>query len=313
MWTSPLSFPSTAAPARRNRQAWKSGAVLFDRLWPSAFRRPATVPVNVFDARTDRWIPQRHAGRDERRDHLTVATYNIWFNEQHAEQRYQAIADLLSRDTPDLMAFQEVNDTALAVLLGQPWVRKQYVSAAVTGPGVGNYGLLLLSRVSLRGVTYSKLPTRLSRGYLTADLTVNGNPLPVISLHLESSKAAVNLRARQLGRVFDSQRHSPNVLVMGDFNMRDAENSRLDANYRDVWPLLRPDDPGFTEDTSINHMRYDMKDKHRHVRFDRVLVKGDAWQPESIELLGRAPISKKLPRIFPSDHFGVRCTLRRGR
>jgi endonuclease/exonuclease/phosphatase family metal-dependent hydrolase len=267
----------------------------------------------VFDARSERWLPGGDFVASDRRTHLTVATYNIWFNEEHAQQRYQAIADLLSRDTADIMAFQEVNSTALAVLLDQPWIRTQYVSAAVTGAGVGNYGMLMFSRLPLHGVTYTKLPTRLSRGYLTAELTIAGEPLSVVSLHLESSKAAVNLRARQLGRVFDSQRKSQNAVIMGDFNMRDTEDSRIDARYRDVWPLLRPDDPGFTEDTSINHMRYDMKDKHRHVRFDRVLVKGDTWVPESIELLGREPISKKLPRIFPSDHFGVRCTLRRGR
>ena len=56
-------------------------------------------------------------------------------------------------------------------------------------------------------------------------------------------------------------------------------------------------------------MRYDMKDKHRHVRFDRVLVKGSAWQANEIELLGREPMAQSLPRIFPSDHFGVVCHL----
>ena len=48
--------------------------------------------------------------------------------------------------------------------------------------------------------------------------------------------------------------------------------------YCDVWPALRPDEDGFTEDTSINLMRYDMKDKQRQVRFDRVLLKGRHWR-----------------------------------
>jgi hypothetical protein len=60
-------------------------------------------------------------------------------------------------------------------------------------------------------------------------------------------------------------------------------------------------------------MRFDMKDKHRHVRFDRVLLRGERWAPETIELLGREPVAAELPRVFPSDHFGVRCTLRRTR
>ena len=81
------------------------------------------------------------------------------------------------------------------------------------------------------------------------------------------------------------------------------------APYCDVWPALRPDEDGFTEDTSINLMRYDMKDKHRHVRFDRVLLKGRQWAAADIELLGTEPIAAELPRVFPSDHFGVECRL----
>ncbi len=77
----------------------------------------------------------------------------------------------------------------------------------------------------------------------------------------------------------------------------------------DVWPALRPQDDGFTEDTTINLMRYDMKNKHRHVRFDRILLKGRHWAAIEIELLGTEPISRELPRVFPSDHFGVTCRL----
>ncbi|CAN5240966.1 hypothetical protein BH11ACT6_BH11ACT6_32310 [soil metagenome] len=281
-------------------------------MWPSAFRRPTTVAVQKFVGRSDGWAADRTEAVGVSRDRLTVATYNIWFNDKHAEARYRAIADLLGRDRPDVMAFQEVTPMALAVFREQPWVREYYLSAAMTGAGVGNYGLLLLSRLPLDRVTYTKLPTRLSRGYLTAELTVNGEPLSIVAVHLESGKAATHLRSRQLGRLFDSHQTAENVIVMGDLNMRDTEDHLLDPDYRDVWPVLRPGDPGFTEDTSINLMRYDMKDKHRHVRFDRVLVKGQAWVPKAIELLGREPIADDLPRVFPSDHFGVLCDFTRG-
>ncbi|MDF2583954.1 MAG: endonuclease, partial [Mycobacterium sp.] len=133
----------------------------------------------------------------------------------------------------------------------------------------------------------------------------------VVGIHLESGKAAVQLRDRQLREIVGSVRDDRDAVILGDFNLRDAENGILPAGYCDVWPALRPGEPGFTEDTTINHMRYDMEDKHRHVRFDRVLVKGDTWTPELIELLGREPISAALPRVFPSDHFGLRCVLRR--
>jgi tyrosyl-DNA phosphodiesterase 2 len=58
-------------------------------------------------------------------------------------------------------------------------------------------------------------------------------------------------------------------------------------------------------------MRLDSTGKQRHVRFDRVLVKGARWRPTRIDLLGTEPISPELPRVFPSDHFGVVCRVER--
>lgn len=282
-----------------------------DRLWHSVFRRPTGVPVLRFDPARQRWAGADDTGGHRDVEQLTVTTYNIWFNDTHAEQRYRTIADVLSRESPDIMAFQEVTPAALAVFLEQPWIREHYRSAAAVGGRRGNYGMLLLSRLPVDSVTYTRLPTRLSRGYLTAQLTLNGERLAVVDVHLESGKASAAMRARQLGHIDESQCDAADVVMMGDFNLRDAEDAAIGPDYRDAWPVLRPAQPGYTEDTTINHMRFDMKDKHRHVRFDRVLVKGDRWTPESIELLGREPISAALPRVFPSDHFGVRCVLRR--
>ena len=273
-------------------------------------RRRTTVPVGRFDARTDRWHDIDDGGSVVCTE-LTVATFNVWFNDLHAAQRYQAIAALLSREMPDVMVFQEVTEAALEVFLAQPWVRQDY--RRVTVAADGRYGMLMLSRLPIRQSTYTRLPTRLARGYLTAEFTVNGDALKIASVHLESGKKARTLRVRQLARLFRAFAKDANVLLMGDFNMRDDENHLLDRQYLDVWPGLRPDDPGYTEDTSINLMRYDMKNKHRHVRFDRVLVKGPAWSAEDIDLLGREPVTPTLPRIFPSDHFGVRCRLRSSR
>jgi len=272
----------------------------------TVFRRRRAVPVGRFDVAADRWRDVHDSGSAEC-DRLTVATFNIWFNELHREQRYRAIADVLARERPDVMAFQEVTDAALEVFLAQDWIREHYVSAAVVGDG--NYGMLLLSRLPIRRSTYTRLPTRLDRGYLTAEFTVNGRNLRLASVHLESGKAARALRARQLRCLSRAFGNDTDTVLLGDFNLRDTENDALDPRFQDVWPTLRPGEPGFTEDTSINLMRYDMKDKHRHVRFDRVLVNAQGWRPDDIRLLGREPIAPSLPRIFPSDHFGVLCHL----
>jgi tyrosyl-DNA phosphodiesterase 2 len=131
----------------------------------------------------------------------------------------------------------------------------------------------------------------------------------ICSVHLDSGKRSVTLRARQLRRLFTELERDDDVVALGDFNMRDDEDHRVDEAFCDVWPALRPDEDGFTEDTSINHMRYDSTDKQRFVRFDRILLKGRRWRPHSIELIGTQPISADHPRVFPSDHFGLRCSM----
>jgi tyrosyl-DNA phosphodiesterase 2 len=211
------------------------------------------------------------------------------------------------------MVFQEVTPDALEILLAHPWVREHCSYAAVTDHGVGNYGMLLLSRLPVRCVGYSRLPSRMSRGFLQAEVIVGGTRTVVCSIHLDSSKASARLRSRQLRRLYRALRSVDDAVVLGDFNMRDAENEQIVAPFVDVWPALRPYEPGYTEDTSINLMRLDNRNKQRHVRFDRVLLKGPEWSAASIDLLGTEPLSGALARIFPSDHFGVRCRLVRRR
>jgi tyrosyl-DNA phosphodiesterase 2 len=270
--------------------------------------RRRSVKVETFDAATAQWTEIEAATAADPAE-LTLVTYNVWNDSKHAEERYLAIAQLLSPRTPDVMVFQEITPDALEVFMSQEWIRDGYSRAAVIGGDAGNYGMLMLSRLPISRATYTRLPTRQARGFLQAELAVNGARMVVCCIHLDSGKSSWRLRGWQLRRIFGALRTTEDAVVLGDFNMRDAENSRIASPYCDVWPALRPGEEGFTEDTSVNLMRYDMKDKHRHVRFDRILLKGRRWTAKDIELLGKEPIAAELPRVFPSDHFGVECRL----
>jgi endonuclease/exonuclease/phosphatase family metal-dependent hydrolase len=285
---------------------------VLERLRRQLTPRGRDVPVTSFDAVTGQWRYADASGADDR-DQLTVTTFNIWNDPYFAAERHFAIVELVSKRGPDIMLFQEVTPDALEILLGHPWVREHCFCAAVTDNGVGSYGMLLLSRIPLRSVVYTRLPSRMSRGFLQAEVIVGGIRTVVCSVHLDSGKASARLRGRQLLRVFSALRSVDDAIVLGDFNMRDTENDQILAPFIDVWPALRPHEPGFTEDTSINLMRLDARNKQRHVRFDRALLKGPTWAAASIDLLGTEPLSDALPRIFPSDHFGVRCRLVRRR
>ena len=271
-------------------------------------RRRRRVAVRRFDQTTGAWVDAGDA-RTTDRDELTVATFNIWFDDYHAEQRYRAIADLLCARKPDVIVLQEVTEAALELFLAQTWIRDEYLSVAAVDGHHGNYGMLTLSRVPIVRATHCQLPTRQTRGFLEAELAIDGAQQIVCCVHLDSGKSSARLRGWQLRRIFRALRSAENAVVLGDFNMRDTENGRIVAPFCDVWPALRPDEAGYTENTSINLMRFDARKKKRHVRFDRVLIKGSRWRAASIELLGTEPISPELPRVFPSDHFGVECRL----
>jgi tyrosyl-DNA phosphodiesterase 2 len=285
---------------------------ILERLRRQLTPRRRDVAVVAFDAASGQWLPA-DASRTDDRDELTVTTFNIWNDPSFAAERYRSIVELMSNRGPDLMVFQEVTPDALEILRADPWVRQHCFCAAVTDPGVGDYGMLLLSRIPLGRVVYTRLPSRMSRGFLQAEVNIAGTRTVVCSLHLDSGKARARLRGRQLRTVYGALRSVDDAIVLGDFNMRDEENDRIVAPFVDVWPALRPHEPGYTEDTSINLMRFDSRGKRRQVRFDRVLLKGPSWAAAGIDLLGTEPLSDELARVFPSDHFGVRCRLVRRR
>lgn len=242
---------------------------------------------------------------------LTVATFNIWFDAHHIEARHNAILGLMEERRPDVIALQEVTLPALNLVLSKPWIQAEYQSTDLDGRTLGRYGVVLLSRIPMQRVTLTPLPSRMDRGLLVADLDIGGVPISVATVHLESLKEAAT-RGIQLQQIFDQLADRDNAVLMGDFNFCSSwqeENVRIRPDYVDVWPAVHPDNPGFTEDTTINRMRYLLKGKHKHVRFDRILLKSAMFQPSAIELLGTQPISPEFPEVYPSDHFGLFATI----
>ena len=79
-------------------------------------RRRRSVAVRRFDAATGRWVDVDASSAVDL-DGLTVATFNIWFDSHHAEQRYLAIAEILGELAPDVVALQEVTPAALDIFL----------------------------------------------------------------------------------------------------------------------------------------------------------------------------------------------------
>ena len=275
------------------------------------------LPAGKYDAGS--WQYTTVLPADIERCELTLATFNIWFGDWFVQERYRAVLDLLEHYRPDVIALQEVTLSALPIFLEQPWIRGAYYASDINGSTLGDYGVLILSRLPPRTIKLVELPSFMGRHLLVWETRVNGAPLHIATVHLESQKSSVEIRGEQLGVIFDALHSVPNAVIMGDFNFCASwteENDRLDPVYHDVWKVLRAGEPGYTEDAAINRMLYLSKGKHKQVRFDRVLLKsslqdvpGSGWTEKSIDLLGTDPISVDMPEVFPSDHFGLLCRI----
>jgi tyrosyl-DNA phosphodiesterase 2 len=269
-----------------------------------------------FDPQTGSWCAYPENGTVANLAELTLVTFNVWFDDYYALERCEALLELVRQCDADIICLQEVKTRYLNFILQQPWVQQDYWVSDFTGRTIQPYGVLLLSRLPITQLRLQRLPSMMARKLLVASLKLNGQTVDIATVHLESMKAFAPSRKRQLSLIFPALAKAQHTMLMGDFNFcarqSTEENARIDPDYQDMWAALEGDAPGYTEDTDINLMRLEKTQKHKQVRFDRMLVRSSTpgWRPVSIELLGTEPISPKLPNVFPSDHFGLRGTLK---
>ena len=243
-------------------------------------------------------------------DRLTLVTYNLWFGEHWWEERIAALLDLVRGYHPDVIGFQEVTPRCLERVLSEDWVRRGYQVSDVDGSTLEPHGVLLLSRLPMRGLTLCHLPSQKDRKLVLGELETADGCLCAGTVHLESSPPNILLRLQQLDRALPWLSRADDGVLMGDFNFdpRDAaEQSLIEPPYMDLWSELHGDEPGYTVDSTLNRMRFEHKGQHKRARFDRILLRsrGHHWAPESIRIIGTRPISPDQANLYPSDHFGL--------
>jgi tyrosyl-DNA phosphodiesterase 2 len=243
-------------------------------------------------------------------DRLTLVTYNLWFGEHRWEERLTALLGLVRDCRPDVIGFQEVTPWCLEHVLAEDWVRRAYQVSDADGSTLEPHGVLLLSRLPIRDLALCHLPSEKDRKLVLGELETVDGCICAGTVHLESSPPSVLLRLEQLDRVLPWLSEADDGVLMGDFNFdpRDtAEQSLIEPRYRDLWPELHGDEPGYTVDTRLNRMRLQNKGLHKRARFDRILLRsrGCRWAPASMRIIGTGPLSPEQPDLYPSDHFGL--------
>jgi len=240
---------------------------------------------------------------------LKVATFNVWFEDHEFESRAAAILLLLRESGADVIALQEVKLRFLERALREPWIRDEFTLSDADGSTIADYGVILLSRLPVLGLELYDLPSTMGRQLLTARVAAGKLDLVVATTHLESLSEFGMYREEQLRKIFRVLEPAENALLLGDFNFcsSSVENEALDERYADLWPLSRPEEPGWTVDGQANAMRRSLGKSKKRARYDRIFARsnGRSFKIRSIRLLGTEPVSPELPDLFPSDHFGV--------
>lgn len=246
---------------------------------------------------------------------MRIATWNVWFGAHEQWPRCRALVAELGALRPEVICLQEVTDPFLGHLRSTEWIADEYTLSDRTGASYKAYGVVLLTRLDLRGVTYHDLPTTMDRRLLVAELDTPHGPFTVATAHLESLGPSTALRIAQLQALRPVLSAIPHDLALcGDCNFDPSweEAQHVDPLLVDLWPALRPGEPGDTVDTAANPMLFDDRGSaEKRVRFDRIFLRArpGGWRPKHIELLGTAAFDPAQPRLRPSDHFGLMATL----
>lgn len=283
---------------------------------------------------------------------LTVLSWNIWFDRLEFALRNENIIRQCLHLNPDVICFQEVTPNMVRdhIMPCSSLLDKYQMSDDGSGNSVAPYGVLMLCKKELNAsFTYCDFPTNMCRKLLYSKFNL-GRSISLGTVHLESLNSQ-SYRENQL-EICEGEFHSAaNAILCGDFNFCSYRNfdlrkpvlendclQKIMPDYHDLWPMLHPDDKGYTFDSTVNE-----NITHEEVmRYDRLIFKtglvpllGETGakkkgkvsylSPVSMNILGMDPIptpgasveseeevesefstpKKKAKAIYPSDHFGL--------
>ena len=275
------------------------------------------------------------------------------------------VKEIIKKD-PDVIIFQEVGYEALGMLrcfmrhygilsvykgFGENF--KTYSPATIEKEINRDLEIYVFSKYLPKHIIQYTLHGNL--GYSTGVIILNFDHINIIGCYLQAgSKKSPGqedvwfhyARCRQeqleaIGKIINIECSGSLVILCGDFNMHLDSNQDIDDEWPelktiqklkliDTWRLMYNDKekyPGYTEDTSINHMRWNMKFMEKHYRYDGIFINNtslnvtdsilvglksycmdDDMFAEFMKTLSNKSLNNEKYRTktyHPSDHFGV--------
>ncbi|KAM9308309.1 tyrosyl-DNA phosphodiesterase 2 [Gastrophryne carolinensis] len=243
---------------------------------------------------------------------FTLLTWNIdGIDQANLQERARGVCSYIALYTPDVVLLQEV------IPPYYEYLKKRAVSyTIITGNDDGYFTAIMLRKSRVKLISQEIIPfpsTSMMRNLLVVNVNVCGNPICLMTSHLESTKEFANERMKQLKIVLQKMSEVPpstSVIFGGDTNLRDKEVQNIGGlpnNILDIWEFLgRPEHCRYTWDTKVNN---NLKISYAsRLRFDRLLyrasVDGGQMLPQTLDLVGTDKLDCGR---FPSDHWGLLC------
>ncbi|XP_031213905.1 tyrosyl-DNA phosphodiesterase 2 isoform X2 [Mastomys coucha] len=226
-------------------------------------------------------------------------------------ERARGVCSCLALYSPDVVFLQEVIPPYCAYLKKRASSYK-----IITGNEVGYFTAILLKKGRVKFKSQEIVPfpnTKMMRNLLCVNVSLGGNEFCLMTSHLESTREHSAERMSQLKTVFRKMQEAPDsttIIFAGDTNLRDHEVIKcggLPDNVFDAWEFLgKPKHCQYTWDTKANN-NLGIRAACKH-RFDRIFFRAEGGHliPQSLDLVG---LEKLDCGRFPSDHWGLLCTL----
>ena len=234
-----------------------------------------------------------------------VATFNIWHDAADWPARLPLILAALREADADIIALQEVLEDADKGLVNQARTIAAslggytYRFASPDAPGSRRrFGCALLTRLPvLENDDHRLEPLNDFRVALRLRIVAGELPIDAVCTHLAWQPDAGPIRARQLESLLGwlPAQNVP-VVLMGDFNAPSTDEGLrpLAARFTNA-----PLPPRIT--TTLNPAK-----GHQPRVIDHIFFQRDAFVSSDAVLFG----DRDANGVYPSDHFGVRATLR---
>jgi endonuclease/exonuclease/phosphatase family metal-dependent hydrolase len=257
---------------------------------------------------------------------LRLVTLNLWNEQGPLERRMELCARQLAALSPDVIALQEVRQSAavpnqaatLAAALGM-----EHAFAVAGHWGDGDEGLAILSRhpiVSSDSRELAHATEKERRICLHARLETPSGPLDAYTVHLNYRGTHGQIREDQIVAAEAFMKETPDVrlpkVLMGDFNARpDSDEIRWLCGLRsvggrrvffqDAWAHVHPLEPGWTW-AKANAYTDTMAWLERDRRIDYIFVGAPNLDGSGAVIDCRVVLDMPDGEgALPSDHYAV--------